>query len=48
MVAEEAHTVGSILCTQVSADLKGARSLVRAGEIISTLYEQRWVVFFIW
>ncbi|XP_064646312.1 WW domain-containing adapter protein with coiled-coil-like [Lineus longissimus] len=38
---EDAHTVGSLHCTQVSADLKKARSLVRIAEIQSTLQEQR-------
>lgn len=38
---EEAYTVGNLLCTQVSADLKKARSLVRISEIQSTLQEQR-------
>ena len=40
-MAEEAHTIGSLMVSQVSVDLKGARSLVRAGEIISTSHEQR-------
>lgn len=39
--AEESHTIGSIHCTQVSVELKRARSLVRANEIQSTLHEQR-------
>jgi hypothetical protein len=38
---EEAHTVGSLHCTAVSAELKKARSLVRIAEIQSTLHEQR-------
>ncbi|XP_013785462.1 WW domain-containing adapter protein with coiled-coil homolog [Limulus polyphemus] len=39
--SEEAHMIGSLNCTQVSADLKMARSLVRLGEIQATLQEQR-------
>ena len=38
---EEGTTVGNLHCTQVSADLKTARSLVRVAEIQATLYEQR-------
>lgn len=38
---EEAHTIGSIHCTQVSVELKRARSMVRANEIKTTLQEQR-------
>jgi hypothetical protein len=39
--SEEAHSVGSIQGTQVSVELKKARSLVRIAEIQSTLQEQR-------
>lgn len=39
--AEEAHTVGSLVMTRVSAELKMARSLVRLAEIQATLHEQR-------
>uniref|UniRef100_A0A2L2Y869 WW domain-containing adapter protein with coiled-coil n=1 Tax=Parasteatoda tepidariorum TaxID=114398 RepID=A0A2L2Y869_PARTP len=38
---EEAHNIGSINCTQVSAELKMARALVRLAEIQATLQEQR-------
>ncbi|CAL4064819.1 unnamed protein product [Meganyctiphanes norvegica] len=38
---EEAHTVGSLIMTRVSAELKMARSLVRLAEIQATLHEQR-------
>ncbi|XP_018026276.1 WW domain-containing adapter protein with coiled-coil isoform X2 [Hyalella azteca] len=40
-LSEEAHTMGSLLMTKVSADLKMARSLVRLAEIQATLHEQR-------
>ncbi|XP_039287284.1 WW domain-containing adapter protein with coiled-coil homolog [Nilaparvata lugens] len=40
-LSEEAHTVGSLQCTRVSADLKSARSIVRLTEIQATLQEQR-------
>jgi hypothetical protein len=46
-LAEEAHTIGSIGCAQVSAELKQARSLVRITEIEATLQEQRWA-FSLW
>ncbi|GAB6028322.1 hypothetical protein CHUAL_002495 [Chamberlinius hualienensis] len=39
--SEEAHTLGSLACTKVSADLKITRSYVRASEIQATLQEQR-------
>ncbi|CAH1788053.1 unnamed protein product [Owenia fusiformis] len=39
--ADEAHTIGNLHCTKVSADLKKARSLVRVAEIQATLQEQR-------
>ncbi|XP_064466034.1 WW domain-containing adapter protein with coiled-coil-like isoform X7 [Ornithodoros turicata] len=39
--SEEAHTLGSLNCTRVSAELKMARSLVRLAEIQATLQEQR-------
>lgn len=39
--SDEAHTLGSLNCTQVSAELKMARSLVRLAEIQATLQEQR-------
>ncbi|KAG8190502.1 hypothetical protein JTE90_006673 [Oedothorax gibbosus] len=38
---EEGHNIGSLNCTQVSAELKMARSLVRLAEIQATLQEQR-------
>ncbi|XP_035214223.1 WW domain-containing adapter protein with coiled-coil-like isoform X2 [Stegodyphus dumicola] len=38
---EEAHNIGSLNCTQVSAELKMARALVRLAEIQATLQEQR-------
>ncbi|XP_029640110.1 WW domain-containing adapter protein with coiled-coil isoform X3 [Octopus sinensis] len=38
---EEGLTVGSLECSQVSVELKRARSLVRIAEIQSTLHEQR-------
>lgn len=38
---EEGHNIGSLSCTQVSAELKMARALVRFAEIQSTLQEQR-------
>ncbi|KAL5005794.1 hypothetical protein ScPMuIL_016952 [Solemya velum] len=38
---EEGLSVGSLHCSQVSVDLKRARSLVRVSEIQSTLHEQR-------
>lgn len=40
-LAEEAHSVGSLVMTRVSAELKMARSLVRLAEIQATLHEQR-------
>lgn len=40
-LAEEAHTMGSLMMTKVSADLKMARSLVRLAEIQATLHEQK-------
>ncbi|XP_060534991.1 WW domain-containing adapter protein with coiled-coil homolog [Cylas formicarius] len=40
-LAEEAHIMGSIQCSKVSADLKSARSIVRLTEIQATLQEQR-------
>ncbi|XP_071442695.1 WW domain-containing adapter protein with coiled-coil homolog isoform X2 [Hetaerina americana] len=40
-LSEEAHTLGSLQCTKVSAELKTARSLVRLTEIQATLQEQR-------
>ncbi|XP_076045309.1 WW domain-containing adapter protein with coiled-coil wacky isoform X2 [Oratosquilla oratoria] len=40
-LGEEAHTVGSLIMTKVSAELKMARSLVRLAEIQATLHEQR-------
>ncbi|XP_074655609.1 WW domain-containing adapter protein with coiled-coil-like [Tubulanus polymorphus] len=39
--SDEAHNLGSLLSTQVSCDLKKARSLVRITNIQSTLQEQR-------
>lgn len=43
-LAEEAHSVGSLVMTRVSAELKMARSLVRLAEIQATLHEQRYVL----
>ncbi|CAH1101960.1 unnamed protein product [Psylliodes chrysocephalus] len=40
-LAEEAHVMGSIQCSKVSAELKSARSIVRLTEIQATLQEQR-------
>ncbi|XP_068892349.1 WW domain-containing adapter protein with coiled-coil homolog isoform X2 [Tenebrio molitor] len=40
-LAEEAHIMGSIQCSKVSAELKSARSIVRLTEIQATLQEQR-------
>ncbi|MPC43924.1 WW domain-containing adapter protein with coiled-coil [Portunus trituberculatus] len=40
-LSEEAHSVGSLVMTRVSAELKMARSLVRLAEIQATLHEQR-------
>lgn len=40
-LSEEVHTLGSLQCTRVSADLKSARSIVRLTEIQATLQEQR-------
>ncbi|KAK9730131.1 WW domain [Popillia japonica] len=40
-LSEEAHIMGSIQCSKVSAELKTARSLVRLTEIQATLQEQR-------
>lgn len=45
-LSEEAHTMGSLQCTRVSAELKTARSIVRLTEIQATLQEQRYVLFF--
>lgn len=42
-LAEEAHIMGSIQCSKVSAELKSARSIVRLTEIQATLQEQRYV-----
>ncbi|XP_014681137.1 PREDICTED: WW domain-containing adapter protein with coiled-coil-like isoform X2 [Priapulus caudatus] len=39
--SEEANGYGNLQCTQVSAELKSARSMVRVQEIMSTLQEQR-------
>ncbi|XP_077544334.1 WW domain-containing adapter protein with coiled-coil wacky isoform X1 [Haemaphysalis longicornis] len=39
--SEEAHSLGSLNCTRVSAELKMARSLVRLSEIQATVQEQR-------
>ncbi|KAK0074795.1 hypothetical protein PV326_012171, partial [Microctonus aethiopoides] len=39
-LSEEAHTMGSLQCTRVSAELKTARSIVRLTEIQATLQEQ--------
>lgn len=41
-LSEEAHTMGSLQCTRVSAELKTARSIVRLTEIQATLQEQRY------
>lgn len=38
---EEGLKIGSFHCSQVSVNLKRARSLVRLAEIQSTLHEQR-------
>ncbi|KAF7270770.1 hypothetical protein GWI33_016276 [Rhynchophorus ferrugineus] len=40
-LADEAHIMGSIQCSKVSAELKSARSVVRLTEIQATLQEQR-------
>ncbi|KAL0280517.1 UNVERIFIED_CONTAM: hypothetical protein PYX00_001786 [Menopon gallinae] len=40
-LSEEAHTMTSLQCTRVSAELKTARSIVRLTEIQATLQEQR-------
>lgn len=40
-LSEEAHVMGSLQCTKVSAELKSARSIVRLTEIQATLQEQR-------
>ncbi|KAK7788811.1 hypothetical protein R5R35_010484 [Gryllus longicercus] len=40
-LGEEGHTMGSLQCTRVSAELKTARSTVRLTEIQATLQEQR-------
>ncbi|XP_067002943.2 WW domain-containing adapter protein with coiled-coil homolog isoform X2 [Anabrus simplex] len=40
-LSEEGHTMGSLQCTRVSAELKTARSTVRLTEIQATLQEQR-------
>ncbi|XP_018571380.1 WW domain-containing adapter protein with coiled-coil isoform X2 [Anoplophora glabripennis] len=40
-LADEAHIMGSIQCSKVSAELKSARSIVRLTEIQATLQEQR-------
>lgn len=42
-LSEEAHVMGSLQCTKVSAELKSARSIVRLTEIQATLQEQRYV-----
>lgn len=39
--SEDAHSLGSLQCTRVSAELKSARSIVRLTEIQATLQEQR-------
>ncbi|XP_017779801.1 PREDICTED: WW domain-containing adapter protein with coiled-coil isoform X2 [Nicrophorus vespilloides] len=39
--SEEAHIMGSIQCSKVSAELKTARSIVRLTDIQATLQEQR-------
>ena len=38
---EDAHNIGGLGSTQVSCDLKRARSWVRVSEIQSTVQEQR-------
>lgn len=38
---EEALKIGSLISSQVSVELKRARSLVRVEEIQATLHEQR-------
>ena len=43
--SEDAHNIGALGSTQVSVDLKKARSWVRGCEIQSTLQEQRYVLF---
>lgn len=40
-LSEEAHILGDLQCSKVSADLKCARSLVRITEITATLQEQK-------
>ncbi|KAL1518186.1 hypothetical protein ABEB36_001847 [Hypothenemus hampei] len=40
-LAEEAHIMGGVQCSKVSAELKSARSIVRLTEIQATLQEQR-------
>lgn len=42
--SEDAHIIGNLQCTKVSADLKSARSVVRITEITATLQEQKWVL----
>lgn len=39
--SEDAHIIGNLQCTKVSADLKSARSVVRITEITATLQEQK-------
>lgn len=43
-LSEEIHSLTSIHCTRVSAELKTARAVVRLTEIQATLQEQRYVV----
>uniref|UniRef100_A0A1B6DZU4 WW domain-containing protein n=1 Tax=Clastoptera arizonana TaxID=38151 RepID=A0A1B6DZU4_9HEMI len=40
-ISEEAHSLGGVQCTRVSAELKTARATVRLTEIQATLQEQR-------
>lgn len=40
-MSEEAHILGDLQCSKVSADLKCARSVVRITEITATLQEQK-------
>uniref|UniRef100_A0A182YPR8 WW domain-containing protein n=1 Tax=Anopheles stephensi TaxID=30069 RepID=A0A182YPR8_ANOST len=42
-LSEEAHILGDLQCSKVSAELKCARSLVRITEITATLQEQKYV-----
>lgn len=39
--SDDAHIIGNLQCTKVSADLKSARSVVRITEITATLQEQK-------